>query len=76
MKELVVLLLQEHGVWIAAGAGIGSGIWIFLQSKSVGKGIGVALGGFAIAFFCLYPELVLTKSLEFLKWAVEHIKFG
>lgn len=76
MKELVVLLLQEHGVWIAAGAGIGSGIWIFLQSKSVGKGIGVALGGFAIAFFCLYPELVLTKSLEFLKWAIEHIKFG
>jgi len=76
LKELVVLLLQEHGVWIAAGAGIGSGIWIFLQSKSVGKGIGVALGGFAIAFFCLYPELVLTKSLEFLKWAIEHIKFG
>lgn len=75
MKELVVSFLQEHGVWIAAGAGIGSGIWIFLQSKSVGKGIGVALGGFAIAFFCLYPELVLTKSGEFLKWAVERIKF-
>lgn len=75
MKELVVSFLQEHGVWIAAGAGIGSGIWIFLQSKSVGKGIGVALGGFAIAFFCLYPELVLTKFGEFMKWGIERIKF-
>lgn len=75
MKELVTTFLKEQGTWIAAGAGIGLGVWTFLKSKSLGKGLAMALGGFALAFFCLYPELILTKAGEFLKWCIEHLHF-
>lgn len=75
MKDLVVDFLSEQGAWFAVGAGASLGIWVFLKTKSFGKGLSVALGGFALAFFCLYPELCMAKGGEFLKWAVQRLHF-
>ncbi|MSU87127.1 hypothetical protein EA438_05715 [Streptococcus dysgalactiae subsp. dysgalactiae] len=74
MKQLVISIAQDYFAWIAVGAGFGMGGFMLFKEKSTGKALGWFIGCLIFAFICFKPELVLTKVVDFMTWAVDKVK--